>query len=130
MSNIRLASAELGVLPASQWRSSLGASGLLLSPSAASPLGTAMSGVVFGTGMCAVATRTVVRHRTEAAIAAASGGVPAGALAPAGVPSLAHGAKQLGQPTHNQTHIEKQYVTSVNANGVGASGPPRRWEPA
>jgi hypothetical protein len=72
------------------------------------------------------------RHRAGAVLATATSGVlaPASFLAPAGVPASALGATQLGQPIHNQTHIEKQYVTSVNAGGVDGSGPPRKREPA
>jgi len=122
---------DLGVLPVSQWFAPLGASGLLTGASAASQQGTATSGAVFGAGARAVATLPVVRHRTAAAISTLNGGVPAGALAPVGVPATALGAtRQANHPTRNQMHTEKQYVTSVNANGVSAAGPPRRLEPA
>jgi hypothetical protein len=115
----------------SQWCAPLGASGLLTSAPAAFQQGIATSGAVFGTGPCAVATLPVVRHRTAAAISAANAGVPAGALASVGVPASALGAtRQANNPTRNQMHTEKQYVTSVNADGVGAAGPPRRLEPA
>ena len=98
---------DLGVLPASQRRAQLGASVLLMSSPAATQRGIAMSGAVSGAGACAVAMHAVRR--------------PASAL----------GATQFGQPATNiQTHIEKQYVTSVNADGVGAAGPPRKREPA
>ncbi len=133
MSNI-----DLGILPASQWRARLDASGLLMSLSATSPLGIAVSGASYGIGPCAVAMRDVRRHRTGAVLAAATSGVsaPAGFPAPAGVPAWALGTTQLGQPAYkaykayNQANIEKQYVTTGNAVGVDASGPPRRREPA
>jgi len=122
---------DLGVLPAPQWCAPLGASGLLTGAPAASHLGFATSGAVFGAGTSAVATLPVVRHRTAAAISAANVGVPAGVLAPVGVPASALGATRPANiPTRNQMHTEKQYVTSVNADGVGAAGPPRRLEPA
>jgi hypothetical protein len=102
-----------------------------MSTLAASQQGIATSSAVFGTGPRAVATLPVVRHRTEAAISAANAGVPAGALAAAGVPAPTPAAtRQANNPTRNQMYTEKQYVTSVNADGVGAAGPPRRREPA
>jgi hypothetical protein len=46
-----------------------------------------------------------------------------------GVSAVTPMAVQLGQPTSNQTHNYK-YATGIDANGVGASGPPRRRETA
>ena len=46
-----------------------------------------------------------------------------------GVPAMTPIPVQLGQPTSNQTHNYK-YATGIDANGVGASGPPRRRETA
>ncbi len=46
-----------------------------------------------------------------------------------GVPAVTPMPVQLGQPTSNQTHNYK-YATGSGANGVGASGPPRRRETA
>jgi len=109
---------DFGKLPTSLWCAPLDASGLLMSAPAASRRGIAVSGAAFGTGSCA-AMPAAPRHRG-----------PAGAMGLAGVPALAQGAKRYGQPTNNQTHIEKQYATSGSALGVGASGPPRKREPA
>ena len=77
-----------GALPAVQWRSRPGASGLRAS--------------FPGTGLPAV-VRQVPRIRNKAALT-----VPAG---------------QLGQ-TNNYNHM-----TSADAVGVGASGPPLRGQP-
>jgi hypothetical protein len=107
----RVSKIEIGTLP-SQWRTQLDASVLLAWRSAASPLGTAMSDAIHGTGRNAVSMGDV-RRRFVA---------PVCGLAPAS-------GTQLGEPTNNQ-NIEKQYVTTVNADGVGASGPPRKREPA
>jgi len=95
-----------GVLPV-QWPSRPGAFSLR----SVSYLGTGMSGAAAGTGLCADVVRAVPRVRTEVAFAAS----PAPAVAP---------AAQLGQTKlHN-------YMTSVNANGEGAAGPPRGRKPA
>jgi len=122
---------DLGNLPTSQWRTSLGASVLLSSP-AGSLRSITMSGAFPATGPCAVAMRAVARHRAEAGLLAAPTGVAAtaGFLAPAGVPAWALETTQLGQPAYIQTNNKKQYATSVSANGVGASGPPRRRDSA
>jgi hypothetical protein len=110
----RVSNIEIGTLP-SQWHAQLGASVLLAWRSAASPLGTVVSGAAHGTGRNAVAMRDVRRR------------FPAPAFALAAAP----GTEQLGEPTNNQTqYIEKQYVTTVGAVGVDTSGPPRKWEPA
>ncbi len=128
MSNI-----EMSALAASQWQSQLGASVLPMSLSATGLQGAPMSGAGFGTGPCVVATLPVRRRRDEAAFIGVSApvGIPVLAeLAPAGVPvptaAPAPGTEQLGQQMDNS----KQYVTSVNAHGVGAAGPPRRRGPA
>ncbi len=95
-----------GVLPV-QWPSRPGAFGLR----SVSYLGTAVSGVAGGTGLSADVARAVPRVRTEVAFAASS----AAAIAP---------MAQLGQTKlHN-------YMTSVNAIGEGAAGPPRGRKPA
>ena len=95
---------ELGILP-TQWTSPLGASGLLMSVPATGSLGIAMPGAN-GTGPCvggthALALRAIPRVRPE---------------------GVFPGAKQAAN--HNQ------YATSVDVDGVGASGPPRKREPA
>ena len=109
---------EIGALAASKWRAQLGASVLLASPSAISPLGsTAMSGAAFGTGPCAVAMHTARRPRPEAVVVG-------------DVSAPVYLAGQLGQQANNQTHTYKKYLTSVGANGVGAADPPRRRGPA
>lgn len=46
-----------------------------------------------------------------------------------GVPAVTPMAVQLGQPTSDYTHNYK-YATGIDANGVGASGPPRRRQTA
>jgi hypothetical protein len=124
---------EISALAASQWQSQLGASVLPVSLSAAGLQGAPMSGAGFGTGPCVVAMPAIRRRRHETAFAGVS--VPVGTpvlanLAPAGVPVAAAapalGAGQLGQQKHNS----KQYMTSVNANRVGAADPPRRRGPA
>jgi hypothetical protein len=120
---------EISALAASQWCAQLGASVLPMSPSANTPLGSiSVSGTGLGTGPRAIAMRASRRPWTEVAFAGVRvpDGGNAAALAPAGVPAMAQGADQLGQQANNQTHIEKQYLTSVSADGAGAAGPPRR----
>ncbi len=102
---------EIGTLPP-HWRASVDASVLPTSLSAANLLGTAVSGVTCGTGRNSVAMHDGLRRRPAAAL------------------MVAPGTELFGEPTNNQTQIEKQYVTTVNAVGVGASGPPRKREPA
>ncbi len=95
-----------GVLPV-QWSSRPGAFNLR----SVGYLGTAVSGVTGGTGLCADVARAVPRVRAEVAFAAS----PASAVVP---------MAQLGQTKlHN-------YMTSVNAIGEGAAGPPRGRKPA
>lgn len=110
---------DLGKLPTSPWRAPLGASCLLMSASAVFG-GTAVSNAVSGTGPCA-AMPAAPRHRG-----------PVGVMGLAGVPASEQGAVRYGrQPANNnQTQIQKQYVTGGNALRVGASGPPRKREPA
>jgi hypothetical protein len=93
---------DLGIVP-TQWTAPLGASGLLTSVPATNPLGIAMSGAK-GTGLCvggthALAQRAVPRVRPEV---------------------IFPGAKQAA--------VHNQYATSVDVDGVGASGPPRKRE--
>jgi hypothetical protein len=126
---------DSGLVPVPQWHISLGASGLPVSILAASRRDIAVSGAVFGTGPSAAAMPAVRRHRIAAAALAAAPlpvGVPApaGALAPAGDPVVVARGAKLGRPASNQKQIEKQYVTSGNALGIGAAGPPRRCGPA
>ncbi|HEX6520093.1 MAG TPA: hypothetical protein VF070_08790 [Streptosporangiaceae bacterium] len=102
---------EIGTLPP-HWRAQTDASLLLTSLSTANLLGTAVSGVTCGAGRNSVAMHDGLRRR------------------PAAAPMVALGTEPFGEPTNNQTHIEKQYVTTVNAVGVDASGPPRKREPA
>jgi hypothetical protein len=124
-----------GVLPASQWSMTVDASGLLgayltaayltaACPTggapAISPLGIAMSGRKEATvtgGECAVAHR---RFRPDAAASPAA----SAAATPAVATTL------FGQPTVSQQTTNNQYVTSVDVDGVGASGPPRKRETA
>ena len=133
----RVSNIEISALAASKWQSQLGASVLPMSLSATGLQGARMSGAGFGTGPCVVATLAVRRHRDEVAFTGVSApvGIPALAeLAPAGVPvptaAPAPGAGQLGQLENSRKHNSKQYVTSVNVDGVGAAGPPRRRGPA
>jgi len=95
-----------GVLPV-QWPSRPGAFSLR----SVSYLGIGASRAAVGTGPCADVVRAVPRVRTEVAFAAS----PAPSVAP---------MAQLGQTKlHN-------YMTSVNAIGEGAAGPPRGRKPA
>jgi hypothetical protein len=106
----RVTNINTGALPAALWRSRAGASGLR-----SSYLGTGVLGAGFGTGPCAVAVRSVLRVRDHVVFA-----VP---VTPKAAPAI-----QLGQP-NSDNYI---YMTSVNAVGVGASGPtlrPQHREP-
>jgi hypothetical protein len=139
---------EMSALAASQWHSQLGASVLPMSLSATGLQGAPMSGAGFGTGPRVAAMPAIRHRRDEGAFTGVSAPVgtpvlaelaPAGVLVPtAGIPAPTAGvsvptagpapeAGQLGQQTHN---YKKQYVTSGNANGVGAADPPRRRGPA
>ena len=109
MSNI-----NTGLVPASQWSTTLGAFGL---PSGSLPGGSlSVSAAAISGGTCAVATR---RYRPDAVF---------GVMSPAAAAALA--AKHLGQPTVSKQEIHNQYATSVDVDGVGASGPPRERETA
>ena len=94
-----------GALPASLWRLRPGASSL----SASFP-GTSVPGAGIGTGPCTTAVLPVPRVRDHVAFA-----VPA---APKVAPAV-----QLGQTN------SYNYMTSVDAVGVGTAGPPRYREP-
>jgi hypothetical protein len=94
-----------GALPAALWRSRAGAFGLR-----SSFLGTGVLGAGIGTGPCATAVQSVPRVRDHVVFA-----VP---VTPKAAPAV-----QLGQPNSDN------YMTSVNATGVGASGPPQHREP-
>ena len=107
----RVSKIEIATQPP-HWRAQTDTSLLLTSLSAASLLGTAVSGVTRGTGRNSVAMHDGLRRRPAAAL------------------MVAPGTELFGEPTNNQTYIEKQYVTTVNASGVGAAGPPRKREPA
>jgi len=94
-----------GALPAALWRSHAGAFGLQTSFP-----GTGVPGAGIGTGPCAVAVQSVSRVRGHVVFA-----IP--------VPPKAAPAVQLGQPNSDN------YMTSVNAVGVTAVGPPQHREP-
>jgi hypothetical protein len=96
-----------GALPAALWRSRAGAFGLQTSFP-----GTGALGAGIGTGACAAAAPSVLRVRDHVMFA-----VP---VTPKAAPAV-----QLGQP-NSDNYI---YTTSVNATGVGASGPPPYREP-
>jgi hypothetical protein len=96
-----------GALPAALWRSRAGAFGLQTSLPGTSALGTGI-----GTGPCATAVQSVPRVRDHVVFA-----VPA-------TPKVAP-AIQLGQPNSDNYSD----TMSVNAVGVGASGPPPYREP-
>jgi hypothetical protein len=68
----------------------------------------------------AVGTRVAVTHAVPRLWAT----LPAIAAVPVAV-----AAQRFGQLGIDQT-INYKYMTSVNATGVGASGPPRKREPA
>jgi hypothetical protein len=111
----RVKSIYTGELPAAQWSTTLGAFGLPgllpggsrpVSAAAISPRGIAMSGrlgAAVSGGTCAAAVR---RFR------------------PDGIGTPVSPAAATKQEAHNQ------YVTSVDVDGVGASGPPRERETA
>ncbi|HXL90983.1 MAG TPA: hypothetical protein VN969_18725 [Streptosporangiaceae bacterium] len=105
MSNI-----NTGNEPAAQWSMTLGAFGL---PGVMLPGGSLHASAAVSGGTCAVATR---RYRPDAIF----GVIPSAALA----------AKHLGQPTVIKQEAHNQYATSVDVDGVGASGPPRERETA
>ena len=94
-----------GALPAALWRSRVGAFGLR-----STVPGTSVLGAGIGTGPCATAVQSFPRVREHVVFA-----VP---VTPKAVPAV-----QLGQPNSDN------YMTSVNATGVGASGPPQHREP-
>ena len=96
-----------GALPAALWRSHAGAFGLQTSFPGTSALGAGI-----GTGPCATAVRSVPRVRDHVLFA-----VP---VTPKTAPAV-----QLGQP-NSDNYID---MTSVNAVGVGAVGPPQHREP-
>ncbi len=95
-----------GALPAAQMRSRAGAFGLQTSFP-----GTGVLGAGIGTGPCAVAVQSASRVRGHVVFAIP---VP---------PKTAAPAVQLGQPNSDN------YMTSVNAGGVTAVGPPQHREP-
>ena len=94
-----------GALPAALRRSHAGAFGL---PSDFP--GTSVPGAGIGTGPCATQVQSVPRVRDIVAFR-----VP---VTPKAAP-----AAQLGQPNSDN------YMTSANAIGVGAAGPPQHREP-
>jgi len=94
-----------GKLPVALWRSRAAASVLPVSFQ-----GTGVLGAGIGTGPCAVAVQSVPRVRGHVVFA-----IP--------VPPKAAPAVQLGQPNSDN------YMTSVNAVGVTAVGPPQHREP-
>jgi len=94
-----------GELPAALWRSRAAASCLPVSFP-----GTGVLGAGIGTGPCAVAVQSVPRVRGHVVFA-----IP---VAPKAAPAV-----QLGQPNSDN------YMTSVNAVGVTAVGPPQHREP-
>jgi len=96
-----------GALPAALWRSRAGAFGLR-----SSFPGTGVLGAGLGTGPCATQEQSVPRVRDHVVFA-----VPA---TPKAAPAV-----QLGQPNADN-YID---MTSVNAGGVGAAGPPQHREP-
>jgi hypothetical protein len=124
----RVKSINTGNLPAAQWSMTLGAFGLrsasltagmlpggslLVSAAAISPRGIAMSGrlgAAVSGGTCAAAVR---RFR------------PDGVTAPV-IPAAV--SKQEAH-NHNQA-AQNHYTTTVDVDGVGASGPPRERETA
>jgi len=94
-----------GELPAALWRSRAAASRLPVSFP-----GTGLLGAGIGTGPSAVAVQSVPRVRGHVVFA-----IP---VAPKAAPAV-----QLGQPNSDN------YMTSVNAVGVTAVGPPQHREP-
>ena len=95
-----------GILPATLWRSRAAASSLR-----SSFPGTRVLGAGIGTEPCAVAVQSVPRVRGHVVFA-----IPV-------TPKTAAPAVQLGQPNSDN------YMTSVNAGGVTAVGPPQHREP-
>ena len=95
-----------GALPAALLRSRAGAFGLPTSFP-----GTSVLGAGIGTGPCAVAVQSAPRVRGHVVFA-----IPV-------TPKAAAPAVQLGQPNSDN------YMTSVNAGGVTAVGPPQHREP-
>ena len=95
-----------GKLPVALWRSAAAASCLPVSFQ-----GTGVLGAGLGTGPCAVAVQSVPRVRGHVVSA-----IPV-------TPKTAAPAVQLGQPNSDN------YMTSVNAGGVTAVGPPQHREP-
>ena len=102
-----------GEQPAAQWSMTLGAFGL---PGGSLPGGSLHASAAVSGGTCAVAIR---RYRPDAVF---------GVMSPVAAAALA--AKHLGQPTVSKQEIHNQYATSVDVDGVGASGPPRERETA
>ena len=96
-----------GQLPAALWRSRAAASSLR-----STFPGTGVLGAEIGTGPCAIAVPSVPRVRDHVVFA-----VP---VTPKAAPAV-----QLGQP-NSDNYI---YMTSVNAGGVTAVGPPQHREP-
>ena len=96
------------VLTPEKWRARPGA----FSPRSAFP-GTGVLGASIGTGSSTVAVQSVPRVRGHVVFAIP---VP---------PKTAAPAVQLGQP-NSDNYI---YMTSVNAGGVTAVGPPQHREP-
>jgi len=94
-----------GALPAALWRSRAGAFGLR-----SNFPGTGVLGAGIGTGPCAAAVPSIPRVREHVVFA-----VP---VSPKAAPAV-----QLGQPNSGN------YMTSVNAVGVTAVGPPQHREP-
>ena len=94
-----------GKLPVALWRSRAAASCLPVSFP-----GTGVPAVGLGTGPCATAVQSVPRVRGHVVFA-----IP---VTPKAAPAV-----QLGQPT------SANYMTSVNAGGVTAVGPPQHREP-
>ena len=95
-----------GALPATLWRSRAGAFGLR-----SDVQGTSVLSAGSGTAPCAVAVPSVPRVREHVVFI-----VP---VTPKAAPAV-----QLGQP-----NSDNYMTTSVNAAGVGASGPPQHREP-
>jgi hypothetical protein len=95
---------DLGIVP-TQWTSPLGASSLLMSVPATNPLGIAMSGAK-GTGPCVGGTHALALSATTRV------------------------QPEVIFPGAKQAEVHNQYATSVDVDGVGASGPPRKREPA
>jgi hypothetical protein len=94
-----------GELPAALWRSRAAASFLPVTVP-----GTGVLGAGIGTGPCAIAVQSVPRVRGHVVFA-----IP---VTPKAAPAV-----QLGQPNSDN------YMTSVDAVGVTAVGPPQHREP-